>query len=110
MITSQGVKKLKNRIIVAAIMLLTVILITACSDLVRGTSNDDEEVREADETEQTKPSSDEPAVSIDTHKRLEGWTITVYAEEDRVFQYAGDIELGRPREIIVRIEEAEDGE
>lgn len=56
---------MKNKIIVAAIMLLTVILITACSDLVRGTSNDNEEVREEDETEQTNPSPDEPAVSID---------------------------------------------
>ena len=99
---------MKNKIIVAAIMLLTVILITACSDLVRGTSNDNEEVREEDETEQTNPSPDEPAVSIDTHKRLEGWTITVYAEEERVFQYTGDIDLGRPREIIVRIEEGVD--
>ena len=106
MITSQGVKKLKNRIIVAAIMLLTVILITACSDLVRGTSKNNEKAREP---EQTKLSPDEPAVSIDTHKRLEGWTITVYAEEERVFQYTGDIEMRRPREIIVRVEEGVDG-
>lgn len=100
---------MKNKIIVAAIMLLTIILITACSDLIRRTSNGNEQVREEKRSEQTNPSPDEPVVSIDTHKRLEGWTITVYAEEDRVFQYTGDIELGRPREIIVRIEEGVDG-
>lgn len=85
---------MKDRIIVAAIMLLTALLLTSCQS--------------DDEPEQTKlPDPDKPAVSINTHKQLEDWTITVYAEEDRVFSYTGYIELGRPREIIVRIEEGE---
>ena len=97
---------MKHRIIVAAIMLLTALLLSACSDSVRRTSNDNEEVREDEGAEQTKlANQDKPVASIDTHKRLEGWTITVYAEEDRVFSYSGTIELGRPREIIVRVEE-----
>lgn len=88
-----GRERMKHRIIVAAVMLLTALLLTSCQE---------------DEPEQTiQAEQDKPMVSIDTHKRLEGWTITVYAEEDRVFTYSGDIELGRPREIIVRIEEAE---
>lgn len=95
---------LKHRIIVSAIMLLTSVLFSACSDSVRSESKNNEEVREEKESEQTKP-KDKPVVSIDTHKRLEGWTITVYAENDRVFTYSGDIELGRSREIIVRVEE-----
>lgn len=97
---------LKHRIIAAAIMLLTALLLSACSDSIRSESKNNEEVREDEEPEQTKSAGqDKPVASIDTHKRLEGWTITVYAEEDRVFQYSGTIELGRPREIIVRVEE-----
>lgn len=100
---------MEHRIIASAIMLVTVILLSACSDSVRETSMNNEEVREEYKSEQTKPpEQDKTVVSIDTHKRLEGWTITVYAENDRVFTYSGDIELGRPREIIVRIEEGVD--
>lgn len=86
---------MKNKIIAVSSYTILMLCLAGCQ-------------RNDQKSEQTKPSPDEPAVSIDTHKRLEGWTITVYAEEDRVFQYTGDIELGRPREIIVRIEENED--
>ena len=94
----KGEHNLKHKIIVAAVMLLTAFLLSSC----QGDEPDSEQTKSANQ--------DKPVASIDTHKRLEGWTITVYAEEDRVFQYSGTIELGRPREIIVRVREGADAE
>ena len=91
---------MKKKIILIAVILIAVLLIFLFSTHI-------EEKREekSEQTNSIRPVEDKPVVSINTHKRHEGWTVTVYAEDDRVFQYSGTVELGRPKEIILRIEE-----
>lgn len=88
---------MKKKLIVIAVMLLVVLSLFLLSKHF--------EEKQKKQTSSIRPVEDKPVVSIDTHKQHTGWTVTVYAEDDRVFEYTGTVELGRPKEIILRIEE-----
>ncbi len=89
---------MKKKLIVVAVLLLAVLSLFLLSKHF-------EEKQTEQTIESIRPVEDKPVVSIDTHKQHTGWTVTVYAEDDRVSQYSGTVELGRPKEIILRIEE-----